>query len=452
MVKKYKFRLPASAIVALSFLIAVLVGTGLLCLPVATSSGSVDFLTAFFTATSATCVTGLTVTPTFSHWSYFGQAVILLLIQFGGLGFITIISIFFLYVKKHASLYQRKLVMQSAGSVNLEGIRSLVKYILIGTFSFEFAGALLLCISFIPDMGWGMGIWQAVFTSVSAFCNAGFTLTDAFGQDSLCAYVSDPLVMIVVCVLIVVGGIGFFVWGDVVKHKYRIKKYCFHSKIVLSTTAALIVAGWALFAVFEWNNAETIGGLDAGSKILASLFMSVTPRTAGFNSVNVAGLTNSGSVLTTVFMFIGGSPGSTAGGLKTTTIAVLVFSAIATSKRYTETHIFKKKFEDDAYPQAGVILMLYLAAAVISVLAIGAIESGAGNALSTQAIVFEVVSASGTVGLSYGITAGLHVVSKLILILLMFIGRVGGFTFILIFSNDKKPVKISRIAERIVIG
>lgn len=450
MATKFRFRLPPSAIVALSFLVLILLGTGFLCIPAAIEDGGVDFMTAFFTATSASCVTGLSVVGTGAHWSYFGQAVILILIQVGGLGFITIVSVFVLKFKHGVSLSQRKLVMQSAGSVNLEGINSLVKYILIGTFSCEFIGAFLLSFSFVPRLGWGSGIWQAAFTSVSAFCNAGFTLTDINGENSLCGYVSDPLVNIVICLLIIIGGIGFFVWGDVVRNKHRIKKYSFHSKVVLATTGALIIVGWALFMAFEWNNPLTIGNESAGTKVLASLFMSVSPRTAGFNTVDMAGLSGSGSVLTVIYMFIGGSPGSTAGGLKTTTLAVFVLSAVATSRRYTETHVFQRKFEDDAYAQAGVAVTLYLVASVVSVLIISAIEGAVG--LGVQQIVFEVVSAVGTVGLSCGITAGLHVVSQLILIVLMFIGRVGGFTLILIFSNEKKPVKISRVAERLIIG
>jgi trk system potassium uptake protein TrkH len=451
MERKFKFKMPAAAIVALSFLVAIAVGTAFLCIPAAISDGEVNFMTALFTATSATCVTGLSVVDSFNHWSYFGQAIILILIQAGGLGFVTIISIFLLNVKKRPSLSQRKLVMQSAGSVNLEGIRSLIKYILIGTFIFEFLGAFLLCFSFVPKMGWGQGIWQAIFTSVSAFCNAGFTLTDKFGESSLMGYVSDPLVNIVICLLIIIGGIGFFIWGDVVKYNIHFKKYSFHSKIVLSTTGILILSGWVLFAVFEWNNPATIGDYGVGTKILASLFMAVSPRTAGFNTVDIASLSNSGSLLTMIYMFIGGSPGSTAGGIKTTTIAVFFLSSIATAKRYDETHAFKRRFEDDAYHQAGVVIGLYFTLIIISVLIIGAVERESG--FSLLALLFEVISAVGTVGLSYGnITPGLSIISQLIIVALMYCGRVGGFTLILIFSNEKKPVTISRVADKLIIG
>lgn len=447
---KRKFKLPAAAIVAISFFAIICFGTAVLCLPFATRDNSVNFLSALFTATSASCVTGLSVADTFSHWSYFGQAVILLLIQVGGLGFITIISLFMLYVKKHTSLSQRKLVMQSAGSVDLASIKGLVKYILLGTLIFEFSGAFLLSISFIREYGWGLGIWQAVFTSVSAFCNAGFTITKIVdGKTSLMMFVNDPLVNIVVVLLIVIGGIGFFVWGDVVRNGIHIKRYSFHAKVVLTATGLLIAISWALFMIFEWNNPLTIGNEGAGTKILATLFMAVTPRTAGFASVDYGGMSAAGHALTTLLMFIGGSPGSTAGGIKTATVAVFILSALATSRRYEETHVFKRRFESDAGAQASATVCLYLVVIITSVLLISGVE---GTKFPLQDITFEVVSAVGTVGLSCGITESLTAFSQVILVFLMFFGRVGGYTLILIFTHDKKPVAISRVAERIIIG
>ncbi len=450
MLKVRKLKLPAAAIVALSFFIIIIVGTSLLCLPFATKSGHVDYLTSLFTATSATCVTGLSVSGMSSYWSYYGQAVILLLIQIGGLGFITIMSLFMLYVRKHASLSQRKLAMQSAGSVDLASVKSLVKIILLGTLVFEFVGAFCLSFAFVPVYGWGEGIWQAVFTSVSAFCNAGFTITDKNGGNSLCAFINNPLVNILVILLIIIGGIGFFVWGDVVHHGIKIKKYSFHSKVVLSTTGVLIVLGWALFMAFEWNNPKTLGEYGVGTKIMSSLFMAVTPRTAGFATVDYAGMSGAGSALTTVLMLIGGSPGSTAGGIKTTTLAVFVLSMWATSRRYDEIHLYKRRFETDASHQAGAIVCLYVLVAVASTMLICAVESA--PSVSLGAVSFEVVSAVGTVGLSQGITAQLHAFSKVVLILLMYFGRVGGFTLVLIFSGEKKPVALSRVADKIIVG
>lgn len=451
-IKFRKFKFPASAVVVASFLFMILFGTAMLTMPFATSSGKVDFMNAFFTATSATCVTGLIVQDTFSYWSGFGQAIILLLIQFGGLGFITFVSLFMLYSKRHATLSQRKIAMQSAGSVDLSGIKGLLKIILIGTFSFEFVGAFLLCFAFVPVYGWGMGIWQAIFTSISAFCNAGFTITGVVsGKSSLMLFVGNPLVMLVVSVLIIVGGIGFFVWGDVIRHGIHIKKYSLHSKLVLATTGVLLALGWVLFAIFEWNNPATIGGENAGVKILASLFMSVTPRTAGFNSVEYADVSGATSALTMVLMFIGGSPGSTAGGIKTVTIAVFFLSFVANAKRYDEIHLYKRRFEAEASQQASSVICIYILVAVISVILISAFEVN-NSAINLEKTVFEVISAIGTVGLSKGITNYLSVMSKLVLIFLMFFGRVGGFTLILIFAGDKKPVSISRVAEKMIIG
>ena len=450
--KSRKFKFPASAVVALSFLIMILFGTAMLTMPFATRSGKIDFMNAFFTATSATCVTGLIVQDTFSHWSGFGQAIILILIQFGGLGFITFVSLFTLYSKHHATLSQRKIAMQSAGSVDLGGIKGLLKIILIGTFAFEFTGAFALSFAFVPVYGWGKGIWQAVFTAVSAFCNAGFTITGiADGKSSLMFFASNPLVILVVSLLVIVGGIGFFVWGDVIRHGIHIKKYSLHSKLVLSTTGVLLALGWVLFAVFEWNNPATIGNEGAGTKILASLFLSVTPRTAGFNSVDYASVTSATGVLTIIYMFIGGSPGSTAGGIKTVTIAVFFLSFVANAKRYDEIHLYKRRFESEASQQASSVICIYFFVAIVSSILICALEVN-NPAVNMENTVFEVVSAIGTVGLSKGITDSLGVLSELILIFLMFFGRVGGLTLILIFAGDKKPVSISRVAEKMIIG
>ena len=446
-----KFKFPVSALVALSFLIMIIFGTAMLTMPFATCSGKIDFMNAFFTATSATCVTGLIVQDTLQYWSGFGQAIILILIQFGGLGFLTIVSLFTLY-SKHVTLSQRKIAMQSAGSVDLAGIKGLLGIILIGTFSFEFVGAFALSFAFVPVYGWGEGIWQAVFTSVSAFCNAGFTITGVVsGKSSLMQFVGNPLVVIVVCMLIIIGGIGFFVWGDVIHNGIHIKKYSLHSKLVLATTGVLIAIGWVLFAIFEWNNPATIGGEGAGTKILASLFLSVTPRTAGFNTVDYASVTPATSALTIVYMFIGGSPGSTAGGIKTATIAVFFLSFLANAKRYDEIHLYKRRFAGEASQQASSVICVYLFVAIVSSILVCALEVN-NPAVNMENAVFEVISAIGTVGLSKGITDSLCVLSKLALIFLMFFGRVGGFTLILIFAGDKKPVAISRVAEKIIIG
>lgn len=450
MQRRRKLRIPTSAVVALSFLVMIFFGTALLSLPFAVKDGGVDFVTSLFTATSATCVTGLVVTDTFSHWTYFGQIVILCLIQIGGLGFITIFSLLVMSPKRHTSLSKRKLAMQTSGSVDFGNIRRLLRIIFIATFAFEFVGAFLLCISFVPVYGWGLGIWQSVFCSVSAFCNAGFTITDAIsGYSSLMQFASDPLVLIVVAVLIIVGGLGFLVWGDVVSHGVRFKRYSLHAKVVLTTTVALVLGGWLLFALFEWNNPLTLGDKGAGEKILGAFFLSVTPRTAGFNIVNYADMTAAGNALTIILMLVGGSPASTAGGIKTVTVAVFFLSFIANARRSDEIHCFKRRFEKEAAAQASSVVCIYIVVAIISTLFLCAME---GDSISLEYGLFEVSSALGTVGLSCGITSALGTLSKLLLVFLMYFGRVGGLTMVLIFSGENKPVSLSYVSEKVIVG
>lgn len=446
MSRRGKRRLSPAAFVALSFLIMILTGTALLCIPAATKSGKVDFYNALFTAVSASCVTGLVLNDVASYWSGFGQAIILILIQLGGIGFITLASVFLLYIKKHVPLSRRKLIVQSAGGVELEGVKNLVKTVLIGTLSFEFVGAFLLCFAFVPDYGWGMGIWQSVFTSVSAFCNSGFALTE--GASSLTGYYDNVLVMLVVSALVIVGGVGFFVWSDVLKNGVHFRRYSLHSKIALSATGVLILLGWVLFAAFEWNNPETIGNDNAGVKILASLFLSITPRTAGFRTIDYAKASDATRALTAVYMLIGGCSGSCAGGLKTTTVAVVALYAIATARRHYEAHIFKRKLEDGAIAQATTVIALYAVVIVACVLAISAAESGSGN----NNLWFEVVAVISTTGLSCNVTANFTLFSQILFMFLMYFGRVGGYTMLLIFASDRRPVKVSRVTDKVIIG
>lgn len=452
--KKPKIR--PVALVALSFVLIIGVGTGLLCLPFAVKSGSANFVTALFTATSATCVTGLTVAEIYSTFTTFGQAVILVLIQIGGLGFITFISLLLLFVKKNVTLSDKKLIMQSAGGLQRTGLKPLLKCIFIGTFIFEFLGAALLCISFVPAAGWGNGIWFSVFTSISSFCNAGFALTDALGQQSLCGFASDPLVLLVVSALIVIGGSGFFVWYDVVEHKHHISRYSLHAKIALSTTGILILGGWVLFMLFEWNNSATVGDMGVIDKIVNCLFMAITPRTAGFNSVNLNGLSDGGYLLTVVLMFIGGGSGSTAGGIKVTTLAVLVLTMIASSRRNKQVSVFKRSIEPSDIYSAIAIAVIYMLAAIVSVLLICGVDGGRvaadGTAIDIKSILFEVVSAISATGLSMGITSSLTLFSKLMLIVLMYFGRIGGYALILIFSENRRPPAVTRLSEHIMVG
>ncbi|MBE7088524.1 MAG: Trk family potassium uptake protein [Clostridiales bacterium] len=445
---KFKlFKITPARMLAISFLALILLGALLLWLPFSTKAeGCCTFIEAFFIATSATCVTGFTLAETVNTFTLFGQIVILFLIQIGGLGFITIISLFMLTLKKDVTLSERKIFLQSAGGMRLADIKKQVIYIVIGTFAIEFIGAIFLSTSFIRDYGWAHGIWYSIFTAISAFCNAGFALT----TNSLMGYATDVVVSVTVMLLIIIGGIGFFVWGDVVKNKHHFSKYSLHTKLVLITTGILILGGWLVVLVLEWNNPETIADLDVGGKLLTTLFLSVTSRTAGFYSMNLAGLNDGTSAFIMFLMCIGGSSGSTAGGIKTTTIAVLAIAAVATFRRKEETSIFKRKFDGEQIFQASAIVMLYFVAVVTSAIFISAIENS--NTVTFEQLFFEVFSAASTVGLSMGITSQLSSYSLLILSALMFYGRVGGYTLVLVFAESSKPVKISHISEQIMIG
>ncbi len=444
--RKGKLRLSPARLIALGFFVVILAGALLLTLPFASEDGSSNFLDALFTSTSATCVTGLVVRDTFTGWTTFGQIVILLLIQLGGLGFMTVITLISFAIGKRVGLYDRKVLMQSAGNFSLSGIGELIRRIVPFAFVFEFAGAVLLAIRFVPDFGWGQGIYFSVFHSISAFCNAGFDLMGGRAPfSSLTAYVDDPFVSLTICVLIVVGGLGFLVWHDLARNKFRWRKYQLHTKLVLTTTVALILGGWLLFFVFERD--ASMAGMTVPQRLLASLFQSVTPRTAGFNTVDMAALSESGNLLTDIFMLIGGSPGSTAGGIKTTTVAVLVLSAISSACGRTRVNAFRYNIDRDTIRQACSILTIYLTMALVAILAICAVEP-----ITLKQAVFEVCSAIGTVGLSMGVTPTLAIASRVIIILLMYAGRIGGLTFVLLFSERRTEPPVDRPNGKILLG
>ncbi len=442
--RKLKKRLGYTQIIILSFLAVILLGAGLLCLPISSNAKEwTDFTTALFTATSATCVTGLVVVETGVYWSLFGQIVILFLIQIGGLGIMTLLSIILLILSDNSSLRNRTMAMQSSGIITYSDVRSTLRKVLIGTFSFEFIGAIVLSIRFIGEFGILKGIWFAIFHSVSAFCNAGF---DIFGTgQSLINYNTDPLVIVTIACLIVIGGIGFFVWNDISKHKLSFKKYSLHSKLALTTTLVLITLGSVVFYFTEQNGA--LAGLSTGNKIMNAIFQSITLRTAGFAAIDQASLSGGGTILSYFLMFIGGTTGSTAGGIKTTTLAVLVLTFLSSIKRKTEVGAFKRRINDSTVKNAFNIAFIYLASIIVASITICAIDG-----FSASIVTFEVISAIGTVGLSQGITALISTYSRIVLILLMFIGRIGGFTFILAFSKPKSKNLTERPNEDIMIG
>lgn len=444
---KYFKSISTTRLIALSFLLVILSGSFLLCLPLSSSSGEwTGFVDAFFTATSATCVTGLVVFDTFSHWSVFGQLVILLMIQIGGIGLMTIIIMLFIFLKKKISLHERLILMQSAGTVRISGIVKLVMRIIKGTLFCEGIGALFLAMRFIPEMGFVRGLYYAVFHSVSAFCNAGFDLMGRYEQfSSLTSYKNDFIVNITIMLLITVGGIGFLVWDEIVRYKFHFHKYSLHAKIVLTTSVFLIAAGTAGFFIFEYNH--SLSELSVSGKLLSSAFMSVTTRTAGFNTLDTSALSESGSLLSMVLMFIGGSPGSTAGGIKTSTLAVVFFAMISMSKGHNGVTLFKRSLGSDIVKQAAVIIVIYLTGILVATMVICHIEP-----YPITDILFETISAAATVGLSRGLTPSLSTASHIILAFLMFGGRIGGLSLMLVFGEQKPQPPLKRPTEPIIIG
>ena len=443
---KSKFRLSPPRFIALGFLLVILLGAGLLCLPFASKGEAVGFLDALFTATSATCVTGLVVRDTFTTWTGFGQGVILLLIQLGGLGLMTVITLFSYALGKHLGLYSRKVLMQSAGNMSLAGVGSLIRRIIPFSFVIEGTGALLLSFRFIPEFGWGKGIWYSVFHGISAFCNAGFDLMGAKQPfSSMMDYVADPLVSLTLCGLIIIGGLGFLVWRDLAQNGLHWNKYQLHTKLVIVTNLILFLGGTVLFLLFEWN--ASMADMSFGEKLLASFFQAVTPRTAGFNTVDLNSLSESGHLLTNILMLIGGSPGSTAGGIKTTTVAVLFLSTLASARGRYRVNAFRYSIDRDTIRQACSIVVISLGLTFLSILLLCATEGAGGKAAS-----LEVCSAVATVGLSLGLTPSLSLAGKLLLILLMYAGRLGGLSFVLIFGEKKSEPPLDRPNGKLLIG
>ena len=447
MLRKLRAIFTYEKIIVFGYFFIIAFGGFLLSLPIASKSGTwTSYLDSVFTATSATCVTGLIVVDTFSHWTVFGQIVIIVLIQIGGLGFMTIISLFAMFLKRNIGLHERKLLMQSAGSMKIGGIVRLIRRILFGTAIIEGTGAILLATRFCPQMGFGEGIYNAVFHSVSAFCNAGFDIMGKYGQfSSLTTYQDDAVVNLTISGLIVIGGIGFVVWNDVITCKLQFKKYQLHSKIVLVTTFFLITVGAVLFFFFEYHH--SFEALNTYEKVLASVFQSISPRTAGFNTVDMASLSESGHLLTMILMFIGGSPGSTAGGIKTTTFVILLMGSVASARHFTHINIFKRRMDESIVKEASALASLYIILIMISTLAICVIQP-----FEMKDAMFEVISAIGTVGLTAGITTSLGTASKIIIMLLMFTGRVGGLTLALVLAEKKVNVIINRPIEKVLIG
>ena len=454
---KIKRRMSVWRYLALGYALLIFIGSLLLMLPFAKQSGEwgtfFDYVDGLFVATSATCVTGLTPVVTQTNWTTFGHVVIICLIQIGGLGFTTLVSILFMAIRgKGLGLYERTAMIQSVGGSKLTGVKTLVKRILLGTFLFEFVGALLLMIRFIPEHG-PIGIWYGVFHSISAFCNAGFDIIG--GENSLVAYARDPLVSIVICALIIIGGLGFCVWGDVVDCKGNPKKFSFYTRMALIGTAVLLIVGTALFMVFEWNN-PNYEGFNFGDKLLCSFFNATTARTAGYFTTPPEDLSNSGTLLMIILMFIGACSGSTGGGVKVSTFTVIMMGMLSVMRGKKDITIGKRRIDQSVLSQALAIFVAYLVLTITATLLINAIEPDKINGedfASFSAVMFETVSAIGTVGLTQALTSEISAVSEFILILLMYLGRVGILTFAFALKRQKtSEAAVRRPLDNVFIG
>ena len=436
-------------LIVLVFLGMILLGAGLLCLPAASGSGQpTDFLTSLFTATSATCVTGLIRVDTGTHWSMFGQAVILILIQVGGLGFMTIACLFFFALRRKIGLRQRMVIAQALGSDSYSGLVSLVRTILRGTAAVEGAGALILFFRFLPEFGVGRALWYGVFHSVSAFCNAGFdVLADVDVGGSLCRYVSDPVVNLTIMALIVIGGLGFAVWGDI-RHNRRFSRMQVYTRLVILITLVLIFGGAGIIAALEWNNPGTIGGMTVPQKLLAVLFQSVTLRTAGFASFDQNALRDVTKAFCDMLMLVGGSSGSTAGGVKTVSVGVILLATWSTARGRSDVRVMRRTI-----PQRAVSSALALFILVLAISMFGALFLCVTDGVSLENAVYETISALCTVGLTTGITPALSAASQIILIVLMFFGRLGIMTISVGFmAADPAEDRVKYAETKIMIG
>ena len=438
-----RFQLSSFQIIILGFAGVILLGALLLMLPISTTGGNVTpFNETLFTATSAVCVTGLVVQDTGSSWSTVGQAVILALIQFGGLGVVTVAASFALLSGRRISLMQRSTMQDAISAPKVGGIVRLTRFILRGTFLIELLGALAVLPVFCRDYGW-RGVWMAIFHSISAFCNAGFDIlgTESNRYPSLTGYAGSPVINITIMLLIVIGGIGFLTWDDIFENKWRFHRYRMQSKVILVTTLTLIVLP-ALFFFFADFDA-----LPLGERIQAALFQSVTPRTAGFNTVDLPAMSSASLSVMILLMLIGGSPGSTAGGTKTTTPAVLLANAAATFRQRDSAQLFGRRVDCGAVKTAATILTMYLALFFGGGVFISVYEN-----LPLSSCLYEAASAVGTVGLTLGITPQLHIPSQMVLIALMYLGRVGGLTLIYAAVSSKKTGSAKLPQESITIG
>ncbi|KPU26648.1 ATP synthase subunit J [Caloranaerobacter sp. TR13] len=441
-----QLKLNPAQVLVLGFAGLILIGATLLNLPIASQDGkSIGFVNALFTAASAVCVTGLVVVNTATHWTIFGKVVILILLQIGGLGFMTLATLVALLLGRKITLKERLIIQEELNQFTLSGLVKLTRYVIISTIMIEGVGALLLSIRFIPTYGFAKGVGFSIFHSISAFCNAGF---DLIGE-SMVPFVDDVIVNLTIIFLVIVGGLGYTVYMDISQNK-KFKKFSLHTKLVLIISALLLVFSFLVIFIVEYNNPATLGKLSFKGKILASAFQAMTPRTAGFNSIDTAAVTNTTAFLTIILMFIGGSPGSTAGGIKTTTVGAIVLAIISVIKGTNDVEVYRKRIPHNLVYRALAVVGIGLALIIFVTMILSLTEKEA----SFLDIFFETTSAFGTVGLSRGLTPNLSVLGRLIITLTMFAGRVGPLTMAFAFAKKQREYKgtYRYPEERILVG
>ncbi|ACQ54713.1 TrkH family potassium uptake protein [Clostridium botulinum] len=433
-------------ILAIGFAIVIFVGAILLSLPISSQNGQrTPFLDCLFTSTSAVCVTGLIVVDTGTHWTYFGKTVIMLLIEIGGLGFMSFATLLALLLGKKITLKERLVMQEALNTFNIQGLVKLAKYILLFTLSIQGGGALLLSTQFIPRYGLAKGVYYSIFHSISAFCNAGF---DLFGNfSSLTTVYNNPVIVLVIAFLIIIGGLGFYVWHEIYHYKGH-RKLSTHSKLVLWATFLLLVVGTILMFIFESRNPGTMANMTFGNKILSSFFAAVTPRTAGFNSISTSDMTMAGKFLTIILMFIGGASGSTAGGIKITTAGVLIMTVVCVVRGKQDTEINKKRISKEIVYRALAIaiISLTLVITVTMILSITEVK------FPFEYYLYEATSAFATVGITLGLTTKLSTIGKIVILLTMYVGRVGPLTLAIAFARKLKNSSIKYPEEKILVG
>lgn len=447
---KKKKNLSPFKILAIGFATVILTGGILLSLPISSVSGQyTSLLDTIFTATSAVCVTGLVVFDTGTYWSVFGQWIILILIEIGGLGFMALSTIFALLLGKRISLRERLVMQEAYNTFSLQGVISHVRYMLFFTLAVQGGAALILMTQFIPLYGIGTGIYYGIFHAISAFNNAGFDLLGNF--TSVTVLNTNKVVLMTLGTLINIGGLGYLVWREIIssiRSKKKLKNFSLHSKVVLTISLTLVLFGSLIFLIFEWNNPATMQGMRFSDKIVNSYFSATTPRTAGFNSISNSEMSPAGKLLTMAYMFIGGSPGSTAGGVKTTTLGIVIFTLISVLKGREDVEVYHKKLSQSTVYRAVAVFLLGISIVVMGVMVLSIAEVGA----TFEVILYEVLSAFGTVGLSQGITPSLTAVSKVTLTLIMYMGRVGPLTVMLALAGKQSKANVKYPEGKLLIG